>query len=109
MVLYLGHPRARPRGLAHGGRGARDQPLHVVRVVVGLQPGVNQLVVVLLLHSSRQQRPSLLDRNGEILHHSLNMEWGETRTRLHEFGTNVVVMLLSATDDQLPMVSSQFD
>jgi hypothetical protein len=26
-----------------------------------------------------------LDRNGEILHHSLNMEWGETRTRLHEF------------------------
>jgi hypothetical protein len=50
-----------------------------------------------------------LDRNGEILHHSLNMEWGETRTRLHEFGTNVVVMLLSATDDQLPMVSSQFD
>ncbi|BAS74361.1 Os01g0750666, partial [Oryza sativa Japonica Group] len=51
----LAHPRARPRGVAHGGGRAGDQPPHVVRVVVVLQPRVNQLLEVLLLHSSHQQ------------------------------------------------------
>lgn len=65
----LAHPRARPRGVAHGGGRAGDQPPHVVRVVVVLQPRVNQLLEVLLLHSSHQQGSRLLDTHRDDYFH----------------------------------------
>uniref|UniRef100_A0A452ZK32 Uncharacterized protein n=1 Tax=Aegilops tauschii subsp. strangulata TaxID=200361 RepID=A0A452ZK32_AEGTS len=63
MDTHLAHSWAGAGRVAHGGGGAGDEPLHLVGVVVGLQPWVDELHGELPVQSFRQQRPCPRDQS----------------------------------------------